>query len=190
MLSPLLSLLPFLFNYPPLSRCGAGTRQGSMPWPTAGSQQPGKRLREGELCPCSAGRSQDRSPPAPVTQKPPYQAKIETGQVQPHCSVESRPLSEHKPGTCWIRPHAPPKPGLCRLPAGGSALRGLRRLLYHPLPAGKELPYLCRHGRAGLPCLSAIGGLPGAYQFIRGQKTLSRRVLRQCERLIRNSPPS
>lgn len=42
-------------------------------------------------------------------------------------------------------------------------------------------------GRAGLPCLSAIAGLPAAYQFIRGQKTLRRRVLRQCKRLIRSS---
>lgn len=83
----------------------------------------------------------------------------------------------------------PSKPTLPLLLAGSSPLRR-RLLLYHPLPAGKKLPYLCRHGRARLPCLSAINGLPGAYQFIRGQKTLSRRVLRQCERLIRNSPAS
>lgn len=33
-----LSLLPFLFNYPLLSHCSAGSQWDSMPWPTAGSR--------------------------------------------------------------------------------------------------------------------------------------------------------
>lgn len=117
----------------------------------------------------------------------PPQAKREAGRVHPRRSViKSRPLSEHKPGTCWHRPRAPPEPTLSLPRAGGSALGGGCCITRCPL--AKSCLILCRRGRAGLPCLSAIGGLPGAYQFIRGQKTLSRRVLRQCERLIRNSP--
>jgi len=170
MFSPLLSFPSISFQL----------RSAKLPWcwQSAGlralaHQQTGKGLWEGKT---DAGHE----PACPSDANPLHQAKAEAGQVCPHRSTtEPHALSEHEP-------HAPSKPTLPVLLAGGSALRRLHR----PLPAGKELPYLCRRERAGLPCLSAIGGLPGAYQFIRGQKTLSRRVLRHCERLIRNSPAS
>lgn len=62
--------------------------------------------------------------------------------------------------------------------------------LHHPLPAGKELPYLCREGEQGRPAYQRSVDYQQLISLLGGQKTLSRRVLRQCERLIRSSSAS
>lgn len=184
-----LSLLPLLFSYPLLSCSRIPFPSPDHPGAVGSQLIAGPGFGFGQravsaLCGMDAGHE-----PAHVRdEKPLHQAEREAGQASPHCSaIGSRPLSKHEPGaggTCWIRPPIPPEAH--PLPAAGRRLSAPQAAS----PPGKELPYLYRRGRAGLPCLSAISGLPAAYQFIRGQKTLSRRVLRQCERLIRNSPAS
>lgn len=66
-----------------------------------------------------------RKPTRPRDAKPPRQATVGAEDIHPHCSVtKSHPSSEHKPGACWIGPHAPTKPILCRLLAGAHGSAG------------------------------------------------------------------
>lgn len=89
-------------------------------------------------------------PTRPRDAKPPRQATVGAEDIHPHCSVtKSHPCSEHKPGACWIGPHAPAKPSLSPLLAGAHGSAGCSCCMARWQRAA--LSVQARESRAALP---------------------------------------